>query len=206
MAITVDWPNKVINVPRADMLLVQGSPEIRELDLNTFRLALKSLEDDEEGIVFLRTHNHNPPVSIGGLTLGRVVEIINGYTVTFEDGQYAVRLTGANTNLAEKVNVNQVSVRSNNSAGLVVVGSAVTAQDKLDIAAAVRAELTLEMAAVIEARKLLRNKRVIDRTTGIETVYDDNGQVLYTRQVYTDEAGTTTYDGTQAPHRVERYA
>ena len=53
------------------------------------------------------------------MTLARTVEIINGYTVTFEDGQYAVNLVGANSNVGDVVNVNQVSVRSANSAGLV---------------------------------------------------------------------------------------
>jgi hypothetical protein len=48
-----------------------------------------------------------------------VIEIINDYTVTFEDGQYAVNLVGANSNIADRVNVNQVSVRAANSAGLV---------------------------------------------------------------------------------------
>lgn len=100
------------------MLLVQSSPtEIRQLDINTFRLELKDLEDDE-GMPFLDTHSHNQPVTVGGVTLARVVEIINNYTITFEDGQYAVNLVGANSNIADVTNVNQVSVRSANSAGL----------------------------------------------------------------------------------------
>lgn len=119
MAITIDWGTKVINIPKADTQLVQSSPtEIRSLDLNTFRLTLKDLEDDPDGMAFPTTHNHNPPVTVGGVTLARVVEIINGYTITFEDGQYAVNLVGANSNVADVVNVNQVSVRSANSAGL----------------------------------------------------------------------------------------
>lgn len=119
MAISVDWPTKVINVPKADMLLIQSSPtEIRELDINQFRLDLRALEAGVEGLPFIETHNHNKPVTVGGVTLARVVEIINGYTVTFEDGQYAVNLVGANSNVADVTNVNQVSVRSANSAGL----------------------------------------------------------------------------------------
>jgi len=35
-----------------------------------------------------------------------------------KDGQYAVNLVGANSNVGDVVNVNQVSVRSSNSAGL----------------------------------------------------------------------------------------
>jgi hypothetical protein len=120
MTITIDWGTKIISVPRSDMVLLQTVPtEIRELDLNTFRLRLKDLEDDPLGMSQDTTHNHVAPIGIGGVTLARVVELINGYTVTFEDGQYAVNLAGANTNLADKVNVNQVSVRSSNSAGLV---------------------------------------------------------------------------------------
>jgi len=102
------------------MILLQSMPtEIRELDLNSFRLALKDIEDSDLGMTQDTTHNHVAPIGVGGVTLARVVEIINNYTVTFEDGQYAVNLSGANTNLADKVNVNQVSVRSANSAGLV---------------------------------------------------------------------------------------
>ena len=69
-------------------------------------------------------------MTLGGLTLSRVVEIIAPYTITFEDGQYAVNLVGANNNIADKTNVNQVSVRSSNSAGMVTVnsGSGLTAE------------------------------------------------------------------------------
>jgi hypothetical protein len=119
MAITINWPTKVINVPKADMLLVQSVPsEIRELDIDAFRLELKAIEASIEGMPFVDTHSHSPPVTVGGVTLARVVEIINGYTVTFEDDQYAVNLVGANSNIGDVANVNQVSVRSANSAGL----------------------------------------------------------------------------------------
>lgn len=120
MAISVNWANKEIFVPRADMVLIQTSPtEIRQLDVDVFRLALKDLEDGVEGIIYDSTHSHVAPITVGGVSLARVVEFINDYTITFEDGQYAVNLVGANTNLADVVNVNQVSVRSSNSAGLV---------------------------------------------------------------------------------------
>jgi hypothetical protein len=119
MAITVDWATKIISVPKIDTTLIQSTPtEIRQLNLDTFRLILRDLEDDFEGMPFDKTHNHNTTITVGGVTLARVVEIINGYTVTFEDGQYAVNLVGANSNVGDVVNVNQVSVRSANSAGL----------------------------------------------------------------------------------------
>jgi len=120
MAISISWPTGVITVPKANMTLVQSTPiEIRELNINTFRLALKDLEDDAEGQVWATTHNHNTAVSVGGVTLARVVEIINGYTVTFENGSYAVNLVGANSNIADVVNLNTVSIRAANSAGLI---------------------------------------------------------------------------------------
>ncbi len=120
MAVSVDWPTRVITVPRADMILVQSTPvEVRELDINTFRLELKALEDNADGMVYPDTHRHIEPITFGTTSLARVVEIINNYTITFEDGQYAVNITGGNTNLGDRVNVNQVSVRTSNSVGLV---------------------------------------------------------------------------------------
>jgi hypothetical protein len=119
MATTIDWPTKVINIPRADLQLVQETPtEIRQLSLDVFRLILRGLEASLEGIPYLQTHNHTPPVSVGSVQLARVVELINNYTVTFEDGQYAVNIIGGNSNIGDFINVNQVSVRTANSAGL----------------------------------------------------------------------------------------
>lgn len=120
MALSIDWLTKIITVPKADTTLLQLNPiEIRELDLDAFRLELKSIEDSDEGMPFLDTHRHNTTVDIGGVTLARVIEIINGYTVTFEDGAYRVNLAGANSNVADVLNLNTVQVASNNSAGLI---------------------------------------------------------------------------------------
>lgn len=120
MAISIDWSTKVISIPRTDLTLIQLSPtEVRELNTDAFRLELKALEATFYGMAYEKTHTHNPPVQVGGVELSRVIEIINGYTITFEDGQYAVNLQGSNSNIADVVNVNQVSIRSGNSAGLV---------------------------------------------------------------------------------------
>lgn len=120
MALSIDPITFVIFIPKADLTLVQVSPtEIRELDLNAFRLELKAYEDDEDGMYLPKTHEHNTEVTLAGLTFARVIEILPPYSITFEDGQYAVNLVGANSNVADKVNVNQVSVRSANSAGLI---------------------------------------------------------------------------------------
>ena len=133
MPITITWGTRVINVPKSYLTLVSGS--VYELDLEQFRLDLKDLEDDEEGIPHPDTHIHNTEVTLAGITLARTIEIINNYTVTFEDGQYAVEAKGANSNIADVMNLNQVSLRTFNSAGLIVhvQGSGLTTEqhDKL---------------------------------------------------------------------------
>lgn len=120
MAISVDFSTKVITIPKSFMTMLSAT--LYELDVNAFRLALKDIEDNE-GIAYLDTHRHNTQVVLAGVTYARTVEIINGYTVTFEDGQYAVKCVGANHNLADVKNLNQVSLIIGNSAGLIGVGS-----------------------------------------------------------------------------------
>lgn len=119
----ITWSTKVINVYKADAFMTNLGGGIYEMDTDGFRLALKDLEDSEDGMPFLDTHRHNTEVTLGGVTYARFIEIINGYTITFEDGQYAVKLAGSNNNIADVMNVNQVSLRSANSAGMVVTGS-----------------------------------------------------------------------------------
>lgn len=205
MAISVDWPSKVINIPQADLTSLGGG--VYELDLNELRLTLKDLEDGE-GMTFPDTHRHNTEVSVGGVTLARVIEFINGYTITFEDGQYAVNLVGANSNVSDVVNVNQVSVRSANSAGLVVSGSGVTSQDKADIADAVLESVVSgrgagslgSVAKVIQA--ILKNKTVTDPATGRMTVYDDDDVTpLFTADIFEDADGTQPYSGNGVERR-----
>ena len=138
MAISIDWATRVITIPQSFLTPLGGSNY--ELKTDDFRLALKDLEDDaNEGMPFPDTHRHNTNVVLGGITYTRFIEIINDYTVTFENGTYAVVLTGSNNNILDVTNLNSVSVRSSNSAGLQVVtqGSGVTEQDKLDISSQV---------------------------------------------------------------------
>lgn len=129
MAISITWPTGVIFIPQADLTPLGGS--LYELDLNTFRIALKDLEDDEAGISWPKTHNHSPPVTLGGVLFARQVEILAPYTVTFQDGQYGVNIVGANSNLSDRLNRNQVSVVTANSAGLVEVGGGSVTVDDL---------------------------------------------------------------------------
>lgn len=169
MAITITWATKTINVPKADMTLIGTSPfEIRELNINTFRLALKDLEDDEAGINFPTTHNHNTTVTVGGVTLARVVEIINGYTITFEAGAtpYAVNLVGANSNVADVTNLNHVQIRSANSTGLIQV--ATTGTDPTALATAVWAKL-LEDGYSAQQLMQLMSSTLLGKVSGVGT-------------------------------------
>jgi hypothetical protein len=137
MAISINWATKVVTIPQSDLTSLGGG--VYQLDVNSFRLALKELEDDEAGIVWKDTHSHNSEVSLSGVTFARTFEMINSYTITFEDGQYTVKCVGANHNIGDVKNVNQVSLIIGNSAGLITVvsGSGVTTQDKEDIASLV---------------------------------------------------------------------
>jgi hypothetical protein len=124
MAIDIDWAGTATNpyrifVPRADMPIVQTSPEIRELDVDAFRLALKDLEASVAGMPWPDTHRHVTETTLSGFVYARSVEILAPYQVEFEDGQYSVRALGANHNILDvKVN-NQVSLAVQNSAGLI---------------------------------------------------------------------------------------
>lgn len=119
MTISIDWSTRVIFVPKSSLTHLSGA--LYELDINEFRQALKDHEDNVDGMVNPDTHKHNTSVLLDGVTYARIIEIINGYTVTFEDGQYAVKLIGANSNISSVTNINQVSIRTANSAGLIEV-------------------------------------------------------------------------------------
>lgn len=131
MAISVNWSTKVVFVPQSYLTHVSGT--LYQLDTDLFRLDLKDVEDSEEGMVFPDTHRHNTTVNLGGVTYARTLEIINGYTVTFEDTgtPYRVRCVGANHNISDVQNLNNVSLIIGNAAGLIVTaggGSAPTVQ------------------------------------------------------------------------------
>lgn len=119
MAISIDYATSIIFVPRADLVELQDTPSfIYQLNLEWFYRQVTDLMDDIEGTPYVDAVSNTAPVDVGGVLLARVISIINGYFVEFEDGQYAVNLTGANTNMQDKAIVNQVSIRPNNSAGL----------------------------------------------------------------------------------------
>jgi hypothetical protein len=122
MPISINWGTKVISVPQSYLTNITGT--LYELDTDQFRLDLKALEDDEAGMPFPDTHRHNTEVTVVGVTYARVIEIINGYSITFENGSYSVRLAGSNNNFFDVengiLNQNNVQVIAQNAAGLIV--------------------------------------------------------------------------------------
>ena len=185
MAVSITWPTGVIFVPRADMPVIQASPEVREFDLEQFRIDLKTLEATSEGIVYPDTTVHFTQYTISGFLYARAFQVIAPYSVEFEDGQYAVAAFGANANVLDVKVQNQVSYNSQNSGGLLIT-------DTSGLTATEAAELELIL-------KLFRNRRETDPVTGQHRVFDDDSlTVLVEGDLYEDIAGTTPYQGNGA--------
>lgn len=119
MNFTIDYTTFIIEVERASLPLAQSSPtEIRTFEVGLFHELLRDTEDNAVHMPFLDTHNWVASKLIGGVTLAPIFEMLPPYTITFEDGLYVVNVIGANSNIGEFVNKNQVSVWISNSAGL----------------------------------------------------------------------------------------
>ncbi len=127
MALTVDWPNKLITVNQSDLTLISGT--LYEMDTESyFRTQLMALADDDAGMAWPYPLRHNTEVTVAGTTYARTIEVINGYSVQFlPNSQWSVRLIGSNNNIWDVQNSvlvqNQVQVIPTNSAGLQTVSS-----------------------------------------------------------------------------------
>lgn len=125
MAVSIDPATFIITVPKADLTLIGGT--LYELDTDTFRLELKALEDDVQGIVMTKTHDHNTEYTVASVTYARSIQILPPYSIEFEDGMYTVRLVGSNNNIfdvgAGILVQNMVQVIPGNSAGLITVAT-----------------------------------------------------------------------------------
>lgn len=193
MAISIDWDTKVITVPKADTTLDDiGPPEIRSLDVDVFRQALNALQAAELGIWADTTHLHNTEVTVGGVTLARVVELINGYTITFEAGAYAVNLVGANNNISDVMNLNSVSLRSANSAGLQIVETGTSGLTPTE-----STQLDNIDTRTTATDRTIRNRYIINRTTGMIDIYSDDGlSILDSVPIYEDQDAVTPVGAT----------
>lgn len=164
--LTVDWPTKVITIPQANLTLVSGSRYTYSVE--QFFTDLLETFATEEAMVFEISYENSPPVNVGSIQLARVLQAINNYTWTFEDGEYSVELTAGNTNVFDVINKNNVNVFSANSAGLIQV------------------ELLVNNTELV--RKLMDNRKELsDGTTGNLIVYDDDDVTPVRTYDVTDE-------------------
>jgi len=187
MTYSVNWGTKVITIPKADTVFVSDPPDVRSLNVNTLWANLIDIQDDEAGISFLDIVRNTPPLTVAGVTLARVVEIINGYTITFENGPWAVNIIGGNSNLADVVNKNQVSVNTGNSAGFIQgAGSGLTAAQATD----------LELIRMIQTNRL----DLAAGATANWKLYDDSGVLRMTWDVK-DASGNAITIPAGAPSR-----
>jgi hypothetical protein len=130
MTVSIDAATQVITVEQSDLTFISGT--LYELDTNAYRLAVGALLDDERYMWMDPAFNHNGEVTVAGTTFARIIEQTNGYSLTFENLTYSVRLAGSNNNLFDVendiLNQNLVQVIAQNSAGLVAVPSVETAE------------------------------------------------------------------------------
>ncbi len=176
MAISITWIPRVIFVPQADLLMISATEY--ELDIVAFHITLRDLEAATQGAPYPTTHVHEPSTVQSGITYAPRVTIVAGYTVTFEDGAYVVTTTGANDNILDVVNHNQVSVRSANSAGKTVPGFDAAAEARL-----------------ARVEKILRNKAVTNPATSKLELADDNGDPFMEAPITEDAAGLVPWTG-----------
>jgi len=211
VAISINWLTKVIFIPKN--YLTPVGTDLFELDVNQFRLDLKDIEDGGEGMYFEDTHRHSTESVLAGVTYARQFEVINGYTVEFEDdgtpnGHYQVRLYGANHNISDVKVKNSVSIIVQNSAGLQTVSTGGGGPTATQIAAAVwshpdGAALTTKMSLV---EKILRNKTITDPVNGDFVLYDNDGTTELFRVPLWEDAGASQQYRGQGAERRERLA
>ena len=115
---------------------------------------------------------------------------ITRLSITFEDGQYSVRLAGSNNNFFDVengiLNQNQVQVIPGNAAGLIVhtSGSGVTEQDKTDIINGVWDDP--DAAFLL---KIIRNKKTLEKNGSVWEliIYDDDNSTPILTKVLKDK-------------------
>lgn len=200
---TIDPALKRVTIPQTDLTLVSGS--LYELDTNTFRLAIGALLASEDYIWMDDMFRHNTEVSVAGTTFARTIEVINSWSLTFENISMAVRLAGSNNNFFDAesgVLINQplVNVIGQNSAGLVRVDIPALDQAEIDsIVAGVFAQVLEGTETFAQAIRLIRAEAAgsIVRTGTLHQIKSANGLVNRitataddTGRIVTDTDGT----------------
>jgi len=136
MSYTVDWIAKVISVPTADLTFVSGTRY--SLDMADFLAECRRLEwEFTEGLWAPTILDHtNTRFDFAGVNYAPFDDLLNDYIIEFTGVATRVDLLGSNNDIIDVLIPTGVSVVPSNSAGLqiVVSGSGITEQDKLDIA------------------------------------------------------------------------
>lgn len=126
MALTIDPALQRVTIPQSDLTFVSGT--LYTFDTEAYMRALNALLDDEDYIWMPDAFVHNTEATILGTTYARQILNANGWSLTFENVPMTVQYTGSNNDLFDSengilINVSNVNVIGNNSAGLVVTGS-----------------------------------------------------------------------------------
>lgn len=176
MAISIDPATLVITVNQADLTFISGA--LYELDTDQFRKDVNDILAAENGIWMADAYTHNSEVTVAGTTFARTIEIINSYSITFEDLVYSVRLAGSNNNIFDVENSilnpsGNVTVIAQNSAGLI------------------------SSPDITVIRKLVQNRNQVNPSTNKMEVYNDAGSAIeHEGDIFKDTGGATPWDGT----------
>lgn len=120
MSYAVDWVARRITIPQADLTFVSAGRY--RLDTDTFRKEVRRLEwVFSEGAWAAQILEYTAATLLSGTLFAPVLEVINSYEIEFEEfaSSYLVEIDGANTNVADVIVLNNVSISTKNSGGLV---------------------------------------------------------------------------------------
>ncbi|MBP6203349.1 MAG: hypothetical protein KA435_09870 [Azonexus sp.] len=148
MAISIDWPNRVI---LSDASIT---------DLPAFHATLRGLEDDAAGAIHPVTHTWKA-LDLGGGAFFYQADLINGYALEFS-GSGPFQVSG---NLNGTINDTGVQVERKTSAAYVTTAIGGSGPSAEDIAAAVLAALSATTIPV-DAKKLNGATVIGDGTDG----------------------------------------
>ena len=146
MSYGVNWITKVISIPTVDLTLVSG--DRYSLDMSDFLAEVRRLEwEFAAGLWAPSIVDHtNTRFDVAGVNYAPFDDLLNDYTVQITGSATRVDLLGSNNDIVDVLIATGVSIVPSNSAGLQIVlgGSGVTEQDKLDISDRVWDEQTSE--------------------------------------------------------------
>lgn len=117
MAYSVNWLTKVVTIPLSDLMLVEGSNYV--LNVDYAHDEIRRLEwEFSQGLWAEHAIEYINSYILSGLTYSPVIRMINGYTWYIDTTNINVGLVGSNSNFLDTfIPGNGVSVLANNSAG-----------------------------------------------------------------------------------------